>query len=203
MLYYPSGIRGDRGLSLDWAILSQETMGCHYFTGNQEMDSGDIWAEEFFTMRNVRKSSLYRNEVTQAAVKAVLSAVEKFCTKAIGQGRLITMIQKRVADQTLMTQNDRKINWAQDTTQDIVKTQFGRWSSGYFEYGLEKCVSLQRNFIWRICVRDGSLVLLSVGTKTVFCLPQAMERSGLLIYVKIFCPLQTSAAQVLQSNLPR
>ena len=190
MLYYPSGIRGDRGPSLSGLgrTQSRDRVGCHYFTGNQEMDSGDIWAEEFFTMRNVRKSSLYRNEVTQAAVKAVLSAVEKFCTKSYRPG-LITMIQKRVADQTLMTQNDRKINWAQDTTQDIVKTQFGRWSSGYFEYGLEKmCISSTEFHLANLRPGPVSLVLLSVGTKTVFCLPQAMERSGLLIYVKNLLP---------------
>ncbi|MEK6623854.1 MAG: hydrogenase maturation protein, partial [Bdellovibrionota bacterium] len=118
------GIRGDRGpSSLDWAILSQETeWGVTILQANQEMDSGDIWAEEFFTMRNVRKSSLYRNEVTQAAVKAVLSAVEKFCTKSYRPRPLNYNDPKtRGRPKPLMTQNDRKINWAQDTTQDIVR----------------------------------------------------------------------------------
>ena len=43
---------------------------------NAVMDGGDIWATRSFSMRAARKSSLYRNEVTEAATAAVLEAVE-------------------------------------------------------------------------------------------------------------------------------
>ena len=38
---------------------------------NGEMDAGDVWASVAFPMRDATKSSLYRNEVTEAAVAAV------------------------------------------------------------------------------------------------------------------------------------
>jgi putative two-component system hydrogenase maturation factor HypX/HoxX len=43
-----------------------------------EMDAGPVWAAETFPMRVARKSSLYRHEVTEAATRAVLRAVERF-----------------------------------------------------------------------------------------------------------------------------
>jgi putative two-component system hydrogenase maturation factor HypX/HoxX len=45
------------------------------------MDAGDIWAAETFPMRLAKKSSLYRNEVLDAAVRAVLAAVERFSNR--------------------------------------------------------------------------------------------------------------------------
>ena len=46
----------------------------------EEIDAGPIWAARTFRMprRVVSKSSLYRAEVTEAAVSAVLEAVERF-----------------------------------------------------------------------------------------------------------------------------
>ena len=74
------GIPGDRGPSaLDWAIMNGETeWGVTVLQANAVMDGGDIWATRSFPMRAARKSSLYRNEVTEAATAAVLEAVEKF-----------------------------------------------------------------------------------------------------------------------------
>lgn len=45
-----------------------------------EMDAGDIWATHSFPLEGapVAKSSLYRDQVTEAAVRGVLEAVEKF-----------------------------------------------------------------------------------------------------------------------------
>ncbi len=66
------GIRGDRGPSaLDWAVLDGESRwGVTALQANAEMDAGDIWASVEFDMRPASKGSLYRNEVTEAAVAA-------------------------------------------------------------------------------------------------------------------------------------
>ena len=46
-------------------------MGRHGAEANAEMDAGTIWASVEFPMREARKGSLYRNEVTEAAVARV------------------------------------------------------------------------------------------------------------------------------------
>lgn len=74
------GIVGDRGpSSLDWAILEGETQwGVTVLQAAAEMDAGDIWASAGFAVRGGSKSELYRHEVTDAAVRALLQAVERF-----------------------------------------------------------------------------------------------------------------------------
>ena len=64
------GIVGDRGPSaLDWAVLDGESRwGVTALQANAEMDAGDVWASVEFDMRPASKGSLYRNEVTEAAV---------------------------------------------------------------------------------------------------------------------------------------
>lgn len=74
------GIKGDRGpSSLDWAILNGEKeWGVTLLQANQEKDGGDIWSSHSFEVRSVSKSSLYRREVTDMAIKGLLEAVERF-----------------------------------------------------------------------------------------------------------------------------
>lgn len=74
------GIKGDRGASsLDWAILNKEAKwGVTILEAADKMDTGAIWAAHEFTMRRVSKSELYRNEITQAASKGVLEAINNF-----------------------------------------------------------------------------------------------------------------------------
>ncbi|MGK5086742.1 enoyl-CoA hydratase-related protein [Bdellovibrionota bacterium FG-2] len=118
------GIRGDRGpSSLDWAILHEETQwGVTVLQANAQMDAGDIWAEETFAMRNVRKSSLYRTEVTQAAIKAVLSTVERFESKGYNPEPLNYSDPKvRGKLRPLTTQANRKIDWIRDSTHDVLR----------------------------------------------------------------------------------
>jgi putative two-component system hydrogenase maturation factor HypX/HoxX len=73
------GIRGDRGPSaLDWAILDDATRwGVTLIEATAEMDAGPVWAWREFPMRTATKSSLYRNEVTQAALACVLEAIAR------------------------------------------------------------------------------------------------------------------------------
>ena len=74
------GIKGDRGASsLDWAILqNQKTWGVTILQAVEKMDAGAIWATNEFEMRDVSKSEIYRNEVTQAAAKGILQAINNF-----------------------------------------------------------------------------------------------------------------------------
>ena len=72
------GIVGDRGPSaLDWAITNNETeWGVTVLQAEAEMDAGPVWASVTFPMREATKASLYRNEVTAAALQAVRTALE-------------------------------------------------------------------------------------------------------------------------------
>ncbi|MBA2714313.1 MAG: hydrogenase maturation protein, partial [Rubrobacteraceae bacterium] len=75
------GPRGDRGpSSLDWAILEgHEIWGVTLLQANAEMDAGDIWASHTFTMREgASKSSIYKEEVIEAAMRGLREAVERF-----------------------------------------------------------------------------------------------------------------------------
>ncbi len=74
------GVPGDRGPSaLDWAILKGvPSWGVTVLQAEAEMDAGPVWASAKFPMREATKSSLYRNEVTEAAVAAVFMALGHF-----------------------------------------------------------------------------------------------------------------------------
>lgn len=118
------GIRGDRGPSaLDWAIMNGEgEWGVTVLQANAEMDAGDIWASVNFPMRQTSKASLYRNEVTEAALKGVLQALERmqdptFKPEPLDYGR----DDVRGTLQPLMRQNDRRIDWQRDNTETVLR----------------------------------------------------------------------------------
>jgi putative two-component system hydrogenase maturation factor HypX/HoxX len=73
------GVRGDRGPSaLDWAILDGATRwGVTLIEATAKMDAGPVWAWREFPMRAAAKSTLYRHEVTQAALACVLEAIAR------------------------------------------------------------------------------------------------------------------------------
>ena len=83
------GIVGDRGPSaLDWAVQEGASRwGVTVLQANAEMDAGDIWASAEFDMRAASKGSLYRNEVTEAAVSTLREALER-----ISQGKAPTAL---------------------------------------------------------------------------------------------------------------
>jgi len=111
------GIAGDRGPSaLDWAILNGEReWGVTVLQAEAEMDAGPVWATSGFSMRAATKSSLYRNEVADAAVEAVLAAID--CMRSG------TFKPERVAGvaRPLMTQDVRRIDWARDDTDRVLR----------------------------------------------------------------------------------
>ena len=118
------GIRGDRGPSaLDWAILNgQQRGGVTVLQANQEMDAGDIWAAVEFPLRETSKSSLYRNEVTEAAVEAVLIAVARIAGGSHRPQPLdYTDPTIRGRWRPLMKQVDRAIHWQQDDSASVLR----------------------------------------------------------------------------------
>ncbi len=118
------GVQGDRGPSaLDWAILRQEKRwAVTVLQANGEMDAGDIWASCEFEMREASKSSLYRNEMTEAAVEAVLVAVDRFqAGDFIPQVLDYSKPEVRGEQRPLMRQSDRAIDWHIDTTETILR----------------------------------------------------------------------------------
>ena len=117
------GIRGDRGPSaLDWAILDGATeWGVTVLEANGEMDAGDVWAERRFPMREAAKGSLYRNEVTEAAVAALAEALAR-----IERGESPAPLD--YADPSVrgrarppMRQVDRAIDWRADDTTTVLR----------------------------------------------------------------------------------
>ena len=74
------GIKGDRGASsLDWAILEEKKeWGVTILQAVEKMDAGPIWATVKFPLRKRSKASIYRHEVTQAAVKGIMQSLESF-----------------------------------------------------------------------------------------------------------------------------
>jgi len=118
------GIVGDRGPSaLDWAIMNGEAeWGVTVLQANAVMDGGDIWATRSFPMRAARKSSLYRNEVTEAATAAVLEAVEKFAQGDFKPVPLDTADPALLGrERTLMKQDERRIDWTRDDTATVLR----------------------------------------------------------------------------------
>lgn len=124
------GIMGDRGpSSLDWAIQEGEkSWGVTILQAVEEMDAGPIWSHQTFDMpagvleADISKSRLYRNEVTEAAVRGVCEAVAKFECRCFPpepldygrpdvRGRLRRPIR----------QSDRAIDWGRETTDAIVR----------------------------------------------------------------------------------
>ena len=118
------GIPGDRGPSaLDWAILNGESAwGVTVLQAESEMDAGPIWAAETFPMRMAKKSSLYRNEVSEAVVKAVHTALQRLPDYQAGTWKPMPLEPARASGKwhPLMQQGDRAIDWSRDATATVL-----------------------------------------------------------------------------------
>lgn len=114
------GIVGDRGPSaLDWAIQEGEgEWGVTVLQAEAEMDAGPVWAEARFPMRGARKSTLYRNEVTEAAALAVVQAVDRFAAGDFVPRRPDAAARGRL--RPLMPQAARRIDWQGDSSAAVI-----------------------------------------------------------------------------------
>jgi putative two-component system protein, hydrogenase maturation factor HypX/HoxX len=139
------GPRGDRGpSSLDWAIMEGAgRWGVTVLQANAEMDAGDIWASAEFAMPRCSKSSLYRTEVADAALEAVLLAVARFASgyrpEPLDYGRQDVTGRYRPP----CRQADRRIDWeAEPTSSVLAKLQAADSSPGVLDVitGTEYCL---------------------------------------------------------------
>jgi len=115
------GPPGDRGPSaLDWAILrGTPRWGVTVLQAQAEFDSGPVWGSAAFPMRSARKSSLYRNEVTEGAVSAVRAALDRV---AAGAGPLLDATRGLSHGwQPLLRQAEREIDWVRDGTAAVLR----------------------------------------------------------------------------------
>ncbi|MCZ4608283.1 enoyl-CoA hydratase-related protein [Streptomyces sp. Lzd4kr] len=119
------GPMGDRGpSSLDWAIHEgAERWGVTVLQAAAEMDAGDVWASVPCRVPPVAKSDLYRGEVADAALTAVLLAVERFAG-----GSHVPAAQDEaglagapVRVRPYLDQSVRRIDWSADTTETVVR----------------------------------------------------------------------------------
>ena len=113
------GIVGDRGPSaLDRVIQDGIAQwGVTVLQAEAEMDAGPVWASETFAMRDASKSSLYRNEVTAAACRAVFVAVERYASGRYEPMRFSELPPLR----PLLQQEERRIDWQHDDTATVLR----------------------------------------------------------------------------------
>lgn len=119
LIVHPGPV-GDRGpSSLDWAVHQGAShWGVTVLQANAELDAGDVWATASCSLPPVGKSDLYRNEVSDAAVEAVLLAVGRFASgtytpapQASGSGE----------GRPLFRQSWRRIDWRSNCTATVVR----------------------------------------------------------------------------------
>ena len=118
------GVPGDRGPSaLDWAILEGASRwGVTVLEAEAQMDAGPIWAHAGFAMRQATKSSLYRAEVADAAVEAVLVALAR-----IESGSAAPVPIERIRPPAAGRARsgcraaDRAIDWRLDSTEAVLR----------------------------------------------------------------------------------
>lgn len=117
------GIPGDRGpAALDWAILERrEQWGVTVLEANAEYDAGDIWGARGFAMRAASKASHYRDEVADAAVHAVLEALERRASGARPTPLAALDPSSSGTWHPSLRQAERAIDWERDSTADVLR----------------------------------------------------------------------------------
>ena len=112
------GPPGDRGPNaLDWAVLEDEpNWGVSIIRATAELDGGPVLASRAFAMRQARKSSIYRTEVTEAAVQALFEALARVQRPADvaqfpGSGRWRDPVPA----------DARGIDWQRDDTETVLR----------------------------------------------------------------------------------
>lgn len=118
------GIEGDRGpSSLDWAISGGAAeWGVTLLQADEEMDAGDIWGTKVFPLREAGKTSIYKREVSTAAIALIKEALANIESGTF-KPRPLNYSNPEVKGKLLplMRQPDRKIDWQKDSTDSIVR----------------------------------------------------------------------------------
>ncbi|WP_406389594.1 hydrogenase maturation protein [Streptomyces sp. NBC_00887] len=120
LIVHPGPV-GDRGpSSLDWALHEgTDRWGVTVLQANAEMDAGDVWASVPCVLPQVGKSDLYRNEVSDAAMAAVLLAVERFASGTYRPTPQDAGAGPRC--RPLFRQSLRRIDWQSDSSSTVVR----------------------------------------------------------------------------------
>ncbi|AWZ04751.1 hydrogenase maturation protein [Streptomyces sp. ICC4] len=117
LIVHPGPV-GDRGpASLDravqggltrWAVTVLQAVG--------GMDAGDVWATVECAVPPVAKSDLYRGEIADAALEAVLLAVDRFASGTYTP-------QPQITGHALpyLRQEHRRIDWQTDSTERVLR----------------------------------------------------------------------------------
>ena len=115
------GPPGDRGPSaLDWAILDgRERWGLTVIEATEVLDGGPVRAHRDFPMRPAAKSSLYRDETTEAALAALLEALDAIV--ATRSWRAPPGDGAPGAWRPRVSPADRRIDWSADLTATILQ----------------------------------------------------------------------------------
>lgn len=146
LIVHPGPV-GDRGpSSLDWAVhTGAAEWGVTVLQAAAEMDGGDVWASARCDVpAAIGKSDLYRNEVSDAALEAVLLAVERFASGTYVPRPQDTGPAGAAKDTAMGTAEDtavgtaalragavrtrpyfgqslRRVDWASDPTETVVR----------------------------------------------------------------------------------
>jgi putative two-component system hydrogenase maturation factor HypX/HoxX len=122
LIVHPGPV-GDRGpSSLDWALHEGvRQWGVTVLQADEVMDGGDVWATVPFTVtEEVAKSDLYRGEAADAALEAVLLAVDR-----VGAGAYVPQSQSQMPalgrTRPYFDQSLRRINWQADSSATVLR----------------------------------------------------------------------------------
>ena len=116
----PPGNRGPS--SLDWAILNQEKYwGVTIIEANNIMDGGDVWASQIFSLSKGKKGTIYRRELANAALLALLEAIAHLEDFKKGKWLPTSSSNYTVDSQPMMRQINRSIDWQNDSLKDVFK----------------------------------------------------------------------------------
>jgi len=120
------GVQGDRGMSsIEWAMEGKNAFGITCLSAVEEMDAGPVWATRVVETsnrsdpRSLTKSSIYKNEITEAAIDAIEETILKFM-----KGESPTEVDMKDPNtigtlQPTMTIKDRKVSFEEQTAEEI------------------------------------------------------------------------------------
>lgn len=118
------GIKGDRGAaSLDWAIHDELSYwGVTAVQAADEVDSGPIWATGEFPLRKGSKSSIYRDDLSNTAMKVMHLVVKRF-ENGLYEPEALDYSRRDVKGifRPAMRQSKRAIDWEYDTAEQVMR----------------------------------------------------------------------------------